>query len=188
MTQLKPALVVLAAIASLGGSPAEDPSLGSSIAVAVAAVPGWVLAAEPIAVDGRSALRVLIATEKDEVHVVLVESGAVTSHNPWEEGRGRALAADVRAECGDARPDLAELVQRVEEMAEGCKVAEVELERHGDSVVAEVECVRGTVEVELAFDPRDGRLLGLEDEVEDEIDGEDEDEPEPEPEVEAAVD
>lgn len=182
MAPLKISLFSLALIVSMGASPvrAAEPTLGAAITAAVAAIPGWVVAVEQITLDGRSAVRVMVVTEEDQVHAVLVEAGVVTRHIPLEETRGRALAADLRAGCGDARPDLAQLAQRVEGMAAGCKVAEVELERHGDDVVAEVECVRGTLEIELVFDPRDGRLVALEveDDHEDEGDHEDEDDQE----------
>jgi len=152
---------------------AEESSLSAAIRAAAAAVPGWVLAAERAVVQDTAVVEVLVATEKAGVQRVVVEAGGVTRQEAWGAERGRVLADDLRARCGDARPDLAELASRVEGMAEGCRVVEAEIESHGDAVVTEVECVRGAVEVELVFDPRDGRLVGLEVEEEDE-DGEDE--------------
>ena len=150
---------------------ADEMKLSEAIA-SVATAPVWVLSAE----RSGGGIVVAIVGEDGGVARVRVESGGASEPEPIDGDKARKYAADVLKRSGTT-PDLAALAARVEGFAQGCRVDEVEVELHKDTAVAEVECTHGSVEVELVFDIRDGKLLGLEVEEEDDED-EDEDEDE----------
>jgi len=150
---------------------AEEMTLSEAIAK-VAVAPAWVLSAERTG----GGIVVAIVSEDGGVARVRIEGGETSEPQPLGGDKARGYAADVLERAGKA-PDLAALAARVEGFTRGCRVDEVEVELHRDTAVAEVECSRGSVEVELVFDIRDGTLLGLEVEEEDDED-EDEDEDE----------
>ncbi len=167
-------------LGAAGEAGADQAALSRAIA-GVVKTSGWILSAERVGGPEDGAFVVAFVGQDGGVSRVRIEDGVASPPEPFGGDKARSYAADVLQRAGKA-PDLAALARRVEGMAQGCRVDEVEVELHGDNAVAEVECTRGSIEVELVFDIRDGQLMGLE--VEDEEDDDDEDEDEDEGELE----
>jgi uncharacterized membrane protein YkoI len=154
---------------------AAQPELTTAMGIALDAQPGWVLAAERIADSPE--YQVLVVADDGEVACVhvAISDGSVIRIEPRGGESARDVAAEVLDLAHGIAPDLVALVERIDGISEGCSWTEVELEVEDGTLVAEIECRVGDVELELGFDANNERLVEVEVDDGEEDDEDDED-------------
>jgi uncharacterized membrane protein YkoI len=172
------AALMVGTMAWAGVAGAGETVLGKSVSAALGGGGAWVLAAERVKHDGDDAVRVMVVNNDGAVWQVIVaaDGARVLEREPTSNGKAKKYAAKVLAAAGGKAPDLSLLITRVEGFTRGADVMEAELELEHGRLAAEVECRRDGLEIELAFDPATGALVGMEIEAADGEDEDDEDE------------